>query len=302
MKEMNLLFVCSGNTCRSPMAQAYVNFKYADHPTLRISARSAGLYASGDPINPNSAYALGEYQIPSLPPHDYLRHLSHTVNAADLIWADAVICMNDGIAMTLSLAAPEYKNRISSLPGGVGDPFGGSEEEYLSCLSEIIEKTDRIIEKLTVSRSESGIEYRFDDLSDADAEKISECERAHFSDAPSADALKKMLRSDFYAVAAFCDDELCGFGYIYVAAGEAELLRIAVNEEFRGRKIGSGILSRLHDIAVNKGCAEIFLEVRRSNEAAIRLYESAGYEMIGTRKDFYKSPREDALLCKRSLT
>ena len=302
MKKLNILFVCSGNTCRSPMAEAYVNFKYSKNKAINITAKSAGLYALGDPINPNSANALSEYGIPSSSEHNYKRHISHTVNTEDMEWADKVICMTGEIALRLIIAAPVYKRKITAYKGSVGDPYGGSEEEYIACLDEIVYQTDRILPDIIRDEACKDIVYRSDALTDEEINIISECERYHFTDACSAEALRSMLRSDFYAVAAFDGKEICGFGYIYTALDEAELLRIAVNEKYRGLKIGATILSRLHDAAKSKGCCKIFLEVRKSNENAIRLYEGSGYERTGVRKNFYKDPREDAILYKKVLT
>ena len=284
------------------MAEAYTNFKYSTNNAIKITAKSAGLYALGDPINPNSANALSEYGILSSDPHNYKRHISHTVNTEDMEWADKVICMTGEIALRLIIAAPMYKRKITAYKGSVGDPYGGSEEEYIACLDEIVYQTDRILHEIIKDAICKDIVYKVKDFTEEEIELISECERHHFSDACSSQSLKKMLNSDFHSVTAFDNDEVCGFGYIYVAPGEAELLRIAVYEKYRGFGIAASILSQLHETARSMGCDSIFLEVRRSNERAIRLYESSGYEKIGIRKDFYKNPREDAVLYKKSLT
>ena len=144
--------------------------------------------------------------------------------------------------------------------------------------------------------------YKGDEFTQEEIYQISACEKAHFSDAGSAESLQTMLQDRVAAVAAFIEDKLCGFGYIYIAPGEAELLRIAVNEEYRGLGIARGILSRLHQKASENLCEKMFLEVRRSNSDAIRLYEAAGYTQIGVRKGFYRDPKEDALLYSADLT
>lgn len=145
------------------------------------------------------------------------------------------------------------------------------------------------------------VSYKTSFLTDSDIEKISLCEHAHFSDACSCATLRALIESGAVVAAAFCGEDVCGFGYISVAPGEGELLRIAVNSEYRGKGIAKKLLSLLHGGAREAGCEAIFLEVRESNLAAISLYESAGYTRIGTRKGFYKSPREDALLYKKEL-
>lgn len=143
--------------------------------------------------------------------------------------------------------------------------------------------------------------YKFPDSGSPELKEISICEKAHFSDACSYATLSALISSGAVAVAAYYEDKLCGFGYISIAPGEAELLRIAVNHEMRGRGIAKSMLSLLHEKAKELGCEEIFLEVRESNANAIRLYESVGYIKIGTRRGFYKDPKEDAILYKKNL-
>ena len=143
--------------------------------------------------------------------------------------------------------------------------------------------------------------YKFSDLDTSDIENIASCEAKHFSDACSGKALSSLLAMGAIAVTAYDGDTLCGFGYLSVAPGEGELLRIAVNEDHRGCGIGKEILSILHKRARALGCGSVFLEVRESNLNAIGLYESMGYTRIGIRKGFYKAPREDAFLYKKDL-
>ena len=143
--------------------------------------------------------------------------------------------------------------------------------------------------------------YKFPSSYTSELKEISLCEKAHFSDACSYATLSALISSGAVAVAAYDTDKLCGFGYISIAPGEAELLRIAVNPEMRGKGIAKSILSLLHKKAKELGCEEIFLEVRESNIKAIRLYESDGYIKIGTRRGFYKDPKEDAILYKKNL-
>lgn len=76
---------------------------------------------------------------------------------------------------------------------------------------------------------------------------------------------------------------------------EAHILTIAVRTELRGQGIGRWLLLHLLAEARQAGCADVLLEVRPSNEAAIRLYESLGFVIIGRRKRYYPD-KEDALV------
>lgn len=75
-----------------------------------------------------------------------------------------------------------------------------------------------------------------------------------------------------------------------------EVQNIAVHPTMRRRGIGSTLLSHALDELTKFGCADILLEVRKSNTSAIALYEKLGFKHIGIRKNYYSSPREDALI------
>lgn len=144
--------------------------------------------------------------------------------------------------------------------------------------------------------------YKSNDIDERDIYQMAECEREHFSDAGTSSSISSLLSAGGRAVIAYDGDTLCGYGYISVSPFESELLRIAVYGDHRNRGIAREILTRLHAIASECGSNEMFLEVRASNEAAISLYRSFGYEQVGIRKNFYRLPSEDALIFKKDLT
>ena len=92
-------------------------------------------------------------------------------------------------------------------------------------------------------------------------------------------------------------------GYITASSvlAECEIGNIAVDEAYRGRKIGSAILDALLKKARDQGIVTVFLEVRHDNERALSLYGSAGFEIYGRRRDYY-GPGQDALLMKCNLS
>ena len=77
---------------------------------------------------------------------------------------------------------------------------------------------------------------------------------------------------------------------------ERDVCNIATVPEFRGRGVGKALTLALIESARESGASVIMLEVRKSNAAAIALYEKAGFTLVGQRKNFYTLPREDALL------
>lgn len=93
-----------------------------------------------------------------------------------------------------------------------------------------------------------------------------------------------------------CDGEIAGYITANNVLGEIEIYNIAVEKKFRRKGIASLLLSELE----KEGYESISLEVRKSNFAALELYKKCGFEQVGTRKDFYKQPKEDAVLMTKT--
>ena len=87
-----------------------------------------------------------------------------------------------------------------------------------------------------------------------------------------------------------------GYAGVISAKPEGEITNVATHPDFRRKGIGEGILEYLKALARTKEIDSLYLEVRRSNEAARALYEKAGFVVVGERKGFYKNPKEDAIL------
>ena len=85
-----------------------------------------------------------------------------------------------------------------------------------------------------------------------------------------------------------------GFINIWLTGGNADLNNIAVSSDHRHKGIGQGLLDKA--LTLCEGLDTMTLEVRRSNAAAIAFYEKNGFEAVGTRKNFYERPVEDALI------
>lgn len=101
--------------------------------------------------------------------------------------------------------------------------------------------------------------------------------------------------SSIYRVA-LTGDSLIGYICAYCIVDEGHILNLAVRPDYRRKGIGRMlVLSILEELHVC-GCKKIFLEVRASNTAAIRLYESAGFRMLGLMRGYYFLPKEDAVI------
>ena len=111
-----------------------------------------------------------------------------------------------------------------------------------------------------------------------------------------ADALP--LESACFLVAAE-GDKVRGYCGLYMAADEGEVINVAVAKASQGKGIASRLMDALLDEGHARGVHRFFLEVRVSNDAAIRLYEKYGFKKQGIRKHFYILPDEDAYLMNR---
>ena len=100
---MRILFVCTANVCRSPMAEAILSGMLTNAETLEGAAvvRSAGLLPSGNPMDPEAMAALPEYG------KDMSEHLSHRVEVDDLRYADLVLGMTREHVRELVVLVPQ---------------------------------------------------------------------------------------------------------------------------------------------------------------------------------------------------
>lgn len=124
---------------------------------------------------------------------------------------------------------------------------------------------------------------------------VAALERECFSHPWSEASLREELdNSQAHFLCAAADGRVVGYIGVQEIAGEAYITNVAVSEEFRHRKIAERLLDEAERGARERGCAFITLEVRASNAPAKALYIKHGFEQVGTRKNFYSDPREDA--------
>lgn len=132
---------------------------------------------------------------------------------------------------------------------------------------------------------------------EADTQQVCAIELETFSDPWSEEDFKNSMNepNNVYLVAEM-DGLIAGYCGYWGIAGEGYIYNVAVKKEYRRHGIGYQMLKKMLMESVDRGVASFTLEVRRSNEAAIHLYESLGFESAGIRKDFYSKPKEDAVI------
>ena len=148
------------------------------------------------------------------------------------------------------------------------------------------------------------VPVRLRDAARADIQSVVRIERASFSDPWSAMSFAALIGHEharFVVAEEGRTGEVVGYTVSWHVVDEAELANIAVASDARRRGVGALLLDAALEDARAAGCAVLYLEVRASNEAALRLYESRGFEQIGRRRAYYRAPVEDALVMRRTL-
>lgn len=99
------------------------------------------------------------------------------------------------------------------------------------------------------------------------------------------------------------DGAMIGYAVLMMVLDEAHILNISIAREFQGCGLGRQLLEHIIDVARSHGGQTMFLEVRPSNKAALRLYEAMGFNEFSVRKGYYPSAngREDAILMGLAL-
>ena len=133
--------------------------------------------------------------------------------------------------------------------------------------------------------------------------EIAAIEKECFSCPWNEKALEDTLLSDHgTAVAAICDGHVVAYGGMVIALDEAEITNVATTAEYRGRGIAKAVMREMFRVAHARGCVSMSLEVRESNSAAIALYEGLDFENVGKRPNFYRFPREAAIIMVKQLS
>jgi ribosomal-protein-alanine N-acetyltransferase len=109
------------------------------------------------------------------------------------------------------------------------------------------------------------------------------------------------------SVVAEVEGKVVAFGITWIVSGSAQLHQIAVSPDSRRKGVGMSILQHIMSVATRRGCKKMELEVRESNVPAVKFYEKAGFEKVGSRAQFYetttnlKKKYENAVLMKCEL-
>lgn len=144
---------------------------------------------------------------------------------------------------------------------------------------------------------------RYASMRQSDLDEVIELERAIYTHPWTRGNFADALAAGNHGWLVREDGKLVGYCVVMLAPDDAHLLNISVAGHAQGRGIGRGLLEWVHALAQAHGLESVLLEVRVSNERAIRLYEKAGYIPIGKRRDYYPAinGREDAIVMRKHL-
>ncbi len=147
------------------------------------------------------------------------------------------------------------------------------------------------------------IHYRIRKMESGDIPIVSEIERNSFPSPWSELSFRSELRNPMTeCIVADASGEIIGYLCVSMVLDEAHLLTFGVSPLWRRRGVGRSMMVYILDMLRGSGIRNLFLEVRPSNQPAIRLYESLGFSRIGLRRGYYSFPREDAIVMMKGLS
>ena len=130
--------------------------------------------------------------------------------------------------------------------------------------------------------------------------QVAELERLCFADPWSEKSVASELDNKWALwLVAVEDDRVTGYIGSQTSIDETDVMNVAVHPDFRRRGIAESLIIRLVDELKMRGSHALMLEVRASNTPAIALYEKLGFRQVGCRKNYYRNPKEDALILRK---
>ena len=143
----------------------------------------------------------------------------------------------------------------------------------------------------------------FRPMSEQDLSQVLAIEALNYAYPWSRTIFRDCLRVGYNCWLLEHEDVVSGYGVMSVAVGESHILNLCVHPALQGQGYGHGLLDFLLELAREHKADSAFLEVRPSNEPALRLYQRAGFAEVGLRRDYYpaRNGREDAIIMACSL-
>ncbi len=130
--------------------------------------------------------------------------------------------------------------------------------------------------------------------------QVAALEKLCFSDPWSENSVASELQNELSMwLVALDEDSVAGYVGSQTVMGETDMMNVAVHPDHRRQGIGEALVMSLMKELRVMGSRSLTLEVRASNEQARALYAKLGFEQIGLRRNYYRNPREDALILRK---
>ena len=141
---------------------------------------------------------------------------------------------------------------------------------------------------------------RYERMKEAHVAQIAELEKQCFSDPWSEKSVASELENPLALwLAAVENGRVLGYAGSQTVMDETDMMNIAVHPDFRHQGIAKGLIESLIAELKERGSRCLTLEVRLSNMSAVSLYEKLGFAQIGRRPNYYRNPKEDALILRK---
>ncbi|MDR9432911.1 MAG: ribosomal protein S18-alanine N-acetyltransferase [Spiribacter sp.] len=137
----------------------------------------------------------------------------------------------------------------------------------------------------------------------ADLESVFSVETGAYDYPWTLTIFRDCLRMGYECWVQLATDRVVGHFVLAMGPGEAHVLNLAVDPQWKNRGLGRALLRQSLDRAERLGAESVYLEVRPSNQPAVHLYRSEGFRRVGRRRDYYPTVdgREDALVMRYDL-
>lgn len=130
--------------------------------------------------------------------------------------------------------------------------------------------------------------------------QIADLEKICFNDPWSENSIASELDNRLsHWLVALDDEKVVGYVGSQTVLGETDMMNIAVHPAYRKQGIATELIEALIQVLKERGSHSLMLEVRESNNPAKELYLKMGFELVGIRKNYYRNPKENALILRK---
>ena len=139
-------------------------------------------------------------------------------------------------------------------------------------------------------------------MNESHVAQVAELEKICFSDPWSENSVASELKNPLSCWLVAEEDGVAA-GYIgsQTVMDESDMMNVAVHPDHRRKGVAESLVNELIEALKKRGSRCLTLEVRASNEPAKALYEKLGFVQVGLRKNYYRNPKEDALILRKEF-